>query len=76
MLLRVSEAIYPQPGERHEYRLSDGSSVVECPALPAVSRLRFYDNRNHWILNKTVQASMKAAVNQHKKRWGVSHGQR
>lgn len=69
MLLRVSEAIYPQPGERHEYHLNDGSSVIECPALPAVSRLRFYDNRNHRVLNKTVQASMKAAVKRHKEIW-------
>lgn len=70
MLLRVSEAIYPQPGERREYRLNDGSSVVECPALPVVSRLKFYDARNHRILNKTVQASMKAAVKRHKEVWG------
>lgn len=70
MLLRVSEAIYPQPGERHEYRLNDGSSVVECPALPAVSRLRFYDNRNHRVYKKSLQAEMKTAVERHKKKWG------
>lgn len=43
MLVFVKEALY-QPGQRHEYRLSDGRAVVEFPALPSSSRWKFYDN--------------------------------
>ncbi len=33
-LLSVTEAIYQPPGERHEYRMNDGSAVVEFPGYP------------------------------------------
>ncbi len=36
-LLSVTEAIYQPPGERHEYRMNDGSAAVEFPKYPGAS---------------------------------------
>ncbi|OFC58160.1 hypothetical protein BBW68_03285 [Candidatus Erwinia dacicola] len=69
-MLNVTGALYQQPGKRHEYHLSDGSSVVECPPLPVSSRWQFWDNMNHRIYKKGLQSEMKAAVDYHKKKWG------
>lgn len=68
-MLNVSCAIYQQPGKRHEYHLSDGSTVVERPSLPASSRWQFRDNMNHRVYKKALQSAMKAAVERHKKKW-------
>ncbi|HFK3185100.1 TPA: hypothetical protein ACG1JQ_000101 [Escherichia coli] len=35
-LLSVTEAIYQPPGERHEYRMNDGSAAVEFPGYPGL----------------------------------------
>jgi hypothetical protein len=69
MLLCVKGALYQEPGERHEYHLSDGSVVIELPSLPSVSRWRFYDSCHHRIVNKPAQAAMKSAVERHKRKW-------
>lgn len=70
MMLNVTGALYLQPGTRHEYHLSDGSTIVERPSLPASSRWQFWDNMNHRVYKKGLQAEMKAAVERHKKKWG------
>ncbi|EAQ7565694.1 hypothetical protein NFS79_004570 [Salmonella enterica] len=69
MLVFVREALYQPPGQRHEYRLSDGCVAVEFPALPVPSRWKFYDNGGHRIVKKSTQATMKAAVERHKRRF-------
>ncbi|MGK0740094.1 hypothetical protein ACSFCT_25660 [Yokenella regensburgei] len=70
MMLNVTGALYQQPGIRHEYHLTDGSTVVERPSLPSVSRWQFWDNMNHRVYKKARQSEMKAAVERHKKKWG------
>lgn len=45
-LLSVTEAIYQPPGERHEYRMNDGSAVVEFPdirGLPGGGSMTVWD---------------------------------
>lgn len=70
MMLNVSGALYQQPGQHHEYHLSDGSTVVERPSLPASSRWQYWDNMNHRVYKKYLQTEMKAAIERHKKRFG------
>ncbi|RAP71451.1 hypothetical protein [Candidatus Erwinia dacicola] len=69
-MLSVTGALYQQLGKRHEYHLSDGSTVVERPSLPSSSRWQFWDNMNHRVYKKARQAEMKAAIERHKKRYG------
>lgn len=68
-MLNVTGAIYQQPGQRHEYHLSDGSVVIEQPSLPTSSRWQFWNNLNHRVFNKPTLTAMKAAVERHKKKW-------
>jgi hypothetical protein len=68
-MLNVTGAIYQQPGQRHEYHLSDGSVVIEQPSLPTSSRWQFWNNLNHRVFNKPTQTAMEAAVERHKKKW-------
>ncbi|EAB5694009.1 hypothetical protein ZY50_21755 [Salmonella enterica subsp. enterica] len=72
MLVFVREALYQPPGQRHEYRLSDGRAVVEFPTLPSSSRWKFYDNGGHRIVKKSIQTAMKAAVERHKRRFNCN----
>lgn len=65
----VTEALYQPPGERHEYRMNDGSAAVEFPKYPGTSRWRFYDSVGRRIAKRMVQNTMKAAVERHKKRF-------
>ncbi|MGQ3662051.1 hypothetical protein [Citrobacter braakii] len=69
MLLHVKGANYPQAGVRHEYHLSDGSTVIERPSLPVTSRWLYYNNLNHRVFNKSTQKTMRDAVERHKKRF-------
>jgi len=68
-MLNLTDAIYQQPGKRQEYRLSDGSAVVELPVFPSSSRWQFWNNLNHRVFSKSSQAAIKAAVERYKKRW-------
>ncbi|MGT3202951.1 hypothetical protein ACVSUC_19890 [Yersinia enterocolitica] len=68
-IIYVVEALYQPPGERHEYRMNDGSAAVELPQLPRVLRWKFYDNYGRLIVKRSVKAAMKAVVEQHKKRF-------
>lgn len=65
----VTEALYQPPGERHEYRMNDGSAAVEFPKYPVASRWRFCDSAGRRINKRNVHNTMKAAVERYKRRF-------
>ncbi|OFC62103.1 hypothetical protein [Candidatus Erwinia dacicola] len=67
MYLCVSGCEHRDNGAERVYLLNDGSSVVEYPGRPAVSRWQFWDNHNHRVFKKSVQSAMKQAAERHKK---------
>ena len=70
-MITVTGCEYQENGARRIYSLSDASTVVECPALPGKSRLRFYDSRNRTIYDRSSCVAMKKGVDQFKKMRGI-----
>lgn len=72
MVLTVTSAQYPRPGERHVYILSNGSVVYEMPHLPARIGLKFYNAAGHPLRKAAVINEMKAAIKRHKQKWRLA----
>ncbi|MCE9939941.1 hypothetical protein [Serratia liquefaciens] len=67
--LSVSGCQHLDEGAKRVYHLTNKTSVIEYPRLPARSRFQFYDARGNKVHTNAERVVMKQAVERHKKQW-------
>lgn len=63
---------HQEHGSRRIYSFRDKSTVIESVSLPVKLRFRYYDGRNHAVVNKRLCSEMKRAVELFKKQRGIT----